>query len=66
MDKKIVYALVGTLLSWGVGYLGADRFYKGDVGLGLLKLITLGGLGVWYLVDALLWTRDLGVALSEQ
>ena len=37
-----------------VGYWGADRFYLGKVGTAILKLVTLGGLGVWVLVDLLL------------
>ncbi len=41
------------LLSWLVGSLGIDRFYLGKVGTGLLKLVTLGGLGVWTFVDLL-------------
>jgi len=56
------YLLVGTIISWALGWLGADRIYKGDVGLGVLKLITLGALGVWWLVDALIWTYQLGKA----
>jgi len=39
------------LLAWLVGTLGIDRFYLGKSGTGLLKLVTLGGLGVWTLVD---------------
>ncbi len=34
-----------------LGIFGMDRFYKGEVGWGVVKLITAGGLGVWYLVD---------------
>lgn len=42
---------VSVVLSVLVGGLGIDRFYIGDTGLGVLKLITGGGLGVWWLVD---------------
>ena len=36
------------------GTLGIDRFYLGYTGLGVLKLITLGGCGVWALIDVVL------------
>lgn len=62
MKNDWKYLLVGTIISWGFGWLGADRIYKGDVGLGVLKLITLGALGVWWLVDALIWSYQLGKA----
>ncbi len=39
------------IISFLAGYLGLDRFYRGEVGLGVIKLITIGGFGVWYLVD---------------
>lgn len=42
------------LLAWLFGAIGADRFYKGDVGLGILKLITLGAFGIWALIDYVL------------
>jgi hypothetical protein len=48
--------------SWGVAFslsvflgpFGADRFYLGYGVLGLLKLVTLGGFGLWWLLDVVL------------
>lgn len=60
MKKDWKWLLIGTIISWSVGFLGADRIYKDQVGLGILKLVTFGGLGIWWLVDALIWTNALG------
>lgn len=42
------------LVSIFVGSLGVDRFMMGHVGLGILKLLTLGGCGIWWLIDLIL------------
>jgi TM2 domain-containing membrane protein YozV len=34
-----------------IGTLGIDRFIIGDTGLGIGKLLTCGGLGIWYVID---------------
>ncbi len=46
--------LTAVLLSFFLGGLGVDRFYLGYTGLGIVKLITFGGFGVWALIDFIL------------
>jgi len=46
--KDPTTSLIISLLAGG---LGIDRFYIGDTGLGVAKLLTLGGCGIWTIVD---------------
>jgi hypothetical protein len=50
-DKEYIIALLFSIF---LGYLGIDRFYMGQVGMGIGKLLTAGGCGIWYLIDIIL------------
>jgi len=47
---------MALILSVLVGSLGIDRFYIGDVGLGIGKLLTCGGAYIWWLIDIFMIT----------
>jgi len=47
-EKKILPALI---LCGFFGVFGAQRYYTGKVATGILQTVTLGGFGIWALVD---------------
>ena len=49
--KKQLSWVLTLILSILFGQIGVDRFMMGQVGLGILKLITAGGCGIWWIID---------------
>ncbi|CAL9540567.1 MULTISPECIES: TM2 domain-containing protein [unclassified Streptomyces] len=47
--------IVAGLLQIFLGGLGIGRFYVGSVGVGVAQLLTCGGLGIWALIDGILF-----------
>lgn len=50
------------IISILIGGLGIDRFYIGDTGIGIGKLLTCGGFGIWTIVD---WFMIMGATRQK-
>ncbi|MBL7848208.1 MAG: TM2 domain-containing protein [Cyclobacteriaceae bacterium] len=57
--KDPTFILIVSLLA---GTLGVDRFLIGDTGLGIGKLLTCGGLGIWAIID---WFMIMGATREK-
>ena len=57
--KDPTTSLIVSLLG---GSLGIDRFFIGDTGLGIGKLITCGGFGIWAIID---WFMIMGATREK-
>jgi len=60
-SKKL--RIVAFLLCTFFGGLGVHRFYVGKVGTGILMLLTLGGFGLWTLID---WIMILAGSFKDK
>ena len=49
--KRRLCACTALLLCFFLGAFGIHRFYVGKIGTGILMLLTLGGRGIWTLID---------------
>ena len=66
-DKRILPAF---LLCFFFGIFGFHRFYVGKIGTGILQILTLGGLGIWTLIDFVMiivgaFTDKMGNKITE-
>jgi len=57
--KDPTVSLIVSLIGGG---LGIDRFIIGDTGLGIGKLLTCGGLGIWAIID---WFLIMGATREK-
>ncbi|NJO93043.1 MAG: TM2 domain-containing protein [Chloroflexia bacterium] len=57
--KDPTISLIVSLLGGG---LGIDRFIIGDTGLGVAKLLTCGGMGIWTIID---WFLIMGITREK-
>lgn len=61
-STSLTNPVVVWVVSFLFGCLGIDRFLVGSVGAGIVKLLTVGGLGIWWFIDLFLIVK----AVKEQ
>ena len=63
MEKRFDKNLYVWVFTFLLGGLGVDRFVRGQIGLGVVKLLTCGGCGIWSLIDWIIGlTKAYGAA----
>lgn len=60
METRVDKYFFTVFGAWLFGLLGGDRYLRGQVGLGILKLITLGAFGIWYFIDLIIVLTKVG------
>lgn len=66
MEKRYNKHIWVWVFNFLLGGLGIDRFMRGQIGLGVVKLLTGGGCGVWALVDWIIsLTKAYGAAYAD-
>lgn len=50
--------IIALILAMMLGFFGADRFYLDKYKSGALKLVTFGGLGIWWFIDVAVLMLD--------
>ncbi|MBR1623800.1 MAG: TM2 domain-containing protein [Pseudobutyrivibrio sp.] len=65
-EKRFNKHVFAWVFAWLLGGLGIDRFVRGQILFGILKLITCGGCGIWSLVDWIIaLVKVYGSAFSD-
>ncbi len=58
LKDPTIYLIISIL----AGHFGIDRMLNGEIGLGVIKLITCGGMGIWTIVD---WFLIMGITRQK-
>ena len=67
MEKKYNKHLFCWVFTFLLGAYGVDRFLRGQIGLGVVKLLTGGGCGIWWLIDVIMCaTKVYGADMKDK